>query len=550
VVTGADTVREGAGAPVAAAARGDAWASALVRALPGLALALVVIANAWGGLMPGVGFWDTGEFQTVLPTLGTAHSPGYPTYVLLGFVGNLLLTPLGEPAFRVTVLSLVFVAAAAVATMALVRRLTGWLAVGIAAGLGLAITPVVWLNATRADPHPLHLAFVALLFLVLVRWQADRGRIEPRGSDRRLLVAAALFGLAAGNHSLTLLLAPAIALFVLAVEPGILRRPLFALACVGTALGVLALVYLELPIRAGLIRAPLVYGRPDTWDGFWYIALAQQFQGSLGNPFDDLAGKLDTVATLATEQLGLLVLLVPFAFIVTAVRAPAYALLSGVAMVVTLLFNTSYTNADIERYYLGPALWAWSWLGVLAGEAVSLAASAIVDEGGRFRGWLAGLAGGAGPDPRRWDRVGAVVAVVAAVALLAPAVPELDARRDRADRSDDTAAEHWLDEALPALPRDAVVVSWWSTSTPLWYAQHVRGERTDLFIVDDRTMLDLELGRAPDVIERFLGERPVFVIRANERDLAELTGRFLMTQVAGGGSTAIYEVHARLETAR
>ena len=35
--------------------------------------------------MPGVGFWDTGEFQTVLPILGTAHPTGYPTYVLLGW---------------------------------------------------------------------------------------------------------------------------------------------------------------------------------------------------------------------------------------------------------------------------------------------------------------------------------------------------------------------------------------------------------------------------------------------------------------------------------
>ena len=43
-------------------------------------------------------------------------------------------------------------------------------------------------------------------------------------ADRRLVLAAVVFGLAAGNHSLTLLLAPAIALFVLAVEPGIWRR--------------------------------------------------------------------------------------------------------------------------------------------------------------------------------------------------------------------------------------------------------------------------------------------------------------------------------------
>ena len=48
----------------------------------------------------------------MLPILGTAHPTGYPTYVLLGFVANLLLTPLGEPAFRMNVLSLLAVAPA------------------------------------------------------------------------------------------------------------------------------------------------------------------------------------------------------------------------------------------------------------------------------------------------------------------------------------------------------------------------------------------------------------------------------------------------------
>ena len=32
--------------------------------------------------MPDVGWWDTGEFQTVAPILGTAHPTGYPLYRL------------------------------------------------------------------------------------------------------------------------------------------------------------------------------------------------------------------------------------------------------------------------------------------------------------------------------------------------------------------------------------------------------------------------------------------------------------------------------------
>ena len=123
----------------------------IARFAPPIGVAAVVIVNAWTGLMPGVGFWDTGEFQTVLPIMGTAHPTGYPTYVLLGFLGNILLAPFGEPAFRITVLSLRAVATAAGATVVLVRRLTGSTVIGVATGLGLALTPVVWANATRGD---------------------------------------------------------------------------------------------------------------------------------------------------------------------------------------------------------------------------------------------------------------------------------------------------------------------------------------------------------------------------------------------------------------
>ena len=522
----------------------------LVIAAPPLAVAALVIGNAWAGLMPGVGFWDTGEFQTVLPLLGTAHPTGYPTYVLVGFIANVLLTPIGEPAFRITVLSLLAVATAAGVTVLLVRRLTGSTVIAVATGLGLALTQVVWVNATRADPHALHLAFVAILLWAVVRWEEARRGIESgverRAVDRRLVLAAIVFGLAAGNHSLTLLLAPPIALFVLAVEPGIWRRWRLVLACLGAAFGTVALLYLELPLRGGLIpalTAPVVYARPATWDGFWYIALAEQFRGSLGNPFADLPGKVGDLVELANAQLGILAVAIPPAVIVTARRAPRYLLLTGAAFAITILFNEAYANADIERYYLGPVLWVWTWLAVLAAEVAALA------------GWL-GTELVAGirrlrADERLVDRATLVAGLVLAALLLVPSLGDLDRRRGFANRSGDTSAQRWLDEALPAIQQNAVLVSWWSTSTPLWYAQHVQGLRPDIFVVDDRTMLDLGLGRAPDVIERYLAEgRPVYAIRLAGRDTEELLARFAMTRVASDGHTAVWAVQGVLAAAR
>ena len=507
----------------------------LVAVLPALAVAAIVVSNGWSGVMPGVAFWDTGEFQTVLPILGTAHPTGYPTYVLLGFVANLLLAPLGEPAFRMNVLSLIAVAVAAGVAVVVVRRLTDSTIIGIAVGLGLATTPLVWKYAMSADPHPIHLALMALLLLALLTWEQAR-------ADRWLVVAAVLFGLAAGNHSLTLLLVPPIGVYVLSVEPGIWWRWRFALTCLAAAVGTLALVYLELPLRGGLVpalTAPLVYAKPATWDGFWYIALAEQFRGSLGDPFADLAGKWDRLVGLASAQLGLLAIAIPPAFLATARRAPRYALLTGLAFLITVVFNASYANADINRYYVGPMLWVWTWLGILAADLAILAAARGAEILERSRA--------ARLDDRRRELVSAATAIVLGVVLLSPSIASLDGVRNAVDRSNDRAAQVWLAKVLPLIPDNAVLVSWWSTSTPLWYAQKVEGERPDIFIVDDRTMLDLGLGRAPDVIIRYVGEnRPVYVIRLPGPDTDELTAQFDMHVIAGNGDNAVWQVQGRL----
>ena len=529
-----------------------------VAILAPIGVAVLVVANGWSGVMPGVGFWDTGEFQTVLPILGTAHPTGYPTYVLLGFLANLLLSPIGAPAFRINVLSLIAVAVAAGTTVALVRRLTGSTIVGIAVGLALATTPLVWRYAMAADPHPIHLAFVALLLFALVKWEQERraaadqatttavAPAEPRRADRWLVVAAVLFGLAAGNHSLTLLLVPPIGLYVLAVEPGIVRRWRFALTCLVAAAATVALVYLELPLRGGLVpalTAPLVYAKPATWNGFWDIALAEQFRGALGDPFANLGVKWDQLVARGFDQFGLLALATPAAFLATVRRAPRYALLTGLALVITVLFNAAYSNADINRYYLGPILWVWTWLGILAADlaiAGGVAAAGVVARVRRLR-----LEDGA------LELVTAATAIVLGAALLWPAIDDLAGRRASVDRSTDRHAQAWLDIVLPQIPDNAVLVSWWSTSTPLWYAQKVEGDRPDIFIVDDRTMLDLGLGRAPDVIRRYLAEnRPVYVIRLPGPDTDELTAQFDMTVVAGTGNDTVWRVRGSLSASR
>ena len=526
----------------------------LARWLPAVLVGVAAFVAARWAMLPGLGYWDTAELQTVAPILGTAHPTGFPTYVLLGWLANIVLTPFGEPALRMNLFAALSLAVAAAVTVDLVRALTRSVALGVLAGIGLALTEVVWSIGTHAEAHALHLALVAILFRLLVAWEqrvrdddaTDRG---DRG-DRYLVAAAATFGLAMGNHSLTLLLAPAVALYVLAVDPLIFRRPRLVAACAATLVAVVVLVFLELPLRAGPFRAALVYGRPETWDGFWYIALAEQFRGSLYQPFADLPGKLLDLVDRTVGAFGPLAALVPLGFLATVVTRPRYALLSGSAAAITCFFAASYVNAQIERYYLVPALIAWTWIAILAGTIVAAIGATIDPRHDDNAG--AGAAAGAADGPvdgggrgRRGRGLDPVLALGLAATLLVPTAFALPARLRAVDRSGDTAARRWVDRAIERMAPDAVIVSWWSFSTPLWYAQHVEGRRPDIVIIDDRTRLDQELGDINDVIDANLASRPVYVIRIDPSEVEALAARYELEYLDGANASSLTRVIGR-----
>jgi hypothetical protein len=515
---------------------------AVLRWGPAVLVGVVAFVAARLAMLPGLGYWDTAELQTVAPIMGTAHPTGFPTYVLLGWLANMVLSPFGEPALRMNLFAALSVAVAAAVTVDLVRALTRSLTMGILAGLGLALTDIVWAIGTQAEAHALHLALLAIIVRLLVAWEA-RVQADHPGADRMLVAAAAVFGLAIGNHSLTLLLALPVGLYVLAVEPGILRRPGLIARCALVLGAVVVLVFLELPLRAGPFRAPLVYGRPETWDGFWYIALAEQFRGSLIDPFGDLGGKAADLMDRLVGSFGILTALLPVAFVATALRLPRYALLSGLATAITCFFAASYENAEIERYYLGPVLFAWTWIAVLASMLVAAMSMTVerppgtTDEGD----------GAAGTRPRP-PGLDPVLALGMAAALLVPTALALPQRHAAVDRSWDVAARRWVDRTLDQLAPDAVIVSWWSYSTPLWYAQHIEGRRPDVFVVDDRTRLDQDLGDVTDVIDANLPSRPVYLIRIDAPEIIALGRRYELEFLDGRDAGSLTRV-LRLRTA-
>jgi hypothetical protein len=521
-------------------------AGPLVALAPPLTAAAVAFFLALHTLLPGLYLWDTGELQTIGPLLGTGHPTGFPAWVILGWFASVVLQPFGDPAFRMNLLSAILGGVAAGATVLLVTRLTDRRWVGLAAGLILASTPIAWQIASQADVHALHLALVAILLGLLVDWErrrtaAARDSLDHR-ADRSLVAAAIVFGIALANHILSLLLIPGIGLFVLAVEPAIVHRRRFFFGCIGAALITCALLYLELPLRAGPFRAPLVYGHPETLSGFIYVVAGLQFAGSINGPLAHLGLKVADIVAVAEAQFGPLAWLIPVALLVTVIRRPRYALLTVPSLVITCWFTESYTNAEVWRYLLGPALIAITWLAILAAEVVGLVERAAdhAPAGSLLRSLRATAVDGVR------GRASVLLEIGLVVVLLVPNAISIPARGQAVDRSADLVAPNWLATVLPKLDPHGVVVSWWSYSTPLWYAQDIEGKIPGVWIVDDRTRLDEGLGSVSDVINNNLGRRAVYLVREPD-ELVALEGHYTLALIdSTEPNQPVYQVVGRI----
>ena len=132
--------------------------------------------------------------------------------------------------------------------------------------------------------------------------------------------------------------------------------------------------------------------------------------------------------------------------------------------------------------------------------------------------------------------------------MLVPAVAALPTTYAQVDHTQDRRAQRWVDRTFASLEPNALILSWWSYSTPLWYAQRVEGRRPDIDIVDDRTRLDENLGDLNDVIDANLPTRPVYVLRLDPREKAALAERYDLARVDPSDPSGLSKVLGPRET--
>ncbi len=449
-------------------------------------------------LLPGQAFDDWGEMQSVPHLLGIAHPTGYPTFILAAHLFELL--PFGSVAYRANLFSAVLVALTLATLCWAATRLGVRPAIAAAAALATGAAGTVWAAATVAEVNPLHLFLMALLLDRALAW-ADGGR------PRDLALCGLITGLALGNHLLTLFVAPFIALFaVWAGRRALLDRPKLVFLPILTALLGLT-VYAYIPIAARF-NPPLAYNHPTTLDSFLFLVTGTQFRAQETDIL--AASSISTLLAAGPSLVGLVVergvLLLPLAGVigiaVLLVRRPSL----GLPLVGILIAGADvWANyLELEHYLLVPFL----VLGLGAAVAVEAAARVAED-------WLPSAAArAAGP---------LAIAGASAMAVLLAVV-----NLPSADLSANHSGDDYVAMMTSQLPQDAAILSFWGASTPLWYAQHILGDRPDVLVIDDTNVVYEPGGTREDRIRAMVCQRPVFILRPSESDLVPTRALFTL----------------------
>lgn len=450
---------------------------------------------------------DAGEFQFAAWRLGLAHPTGYPLYLLLGWLWQHTLAIFGaSPAWSLNALSAL---AAGAGAALLYLGMAQWTPlptarrrmVGIYASVLLIGNVTYWSQALIAEVYALHV--VLMLALLLATQAVVRTPTTPR-----LLMLAALAGLALTHHALTLLWLPALLLYWLLADKG-WRRFTWSSWALAVGVGLVPLLlYAYIPLRAGAAASPWYHqplgeGVLDLYrnDGasFWAFISGQSIAVGF-RTLPDAWTQLPQAAWLWQYHFGWVGLAMILAGLFWLSRTRRYAILIPTLLYVIIqqVFNLFYNIGDILVYYIPLYLVGTMWAGF----------------------GLAGLLTGewrTNSETSRPRKVGLVgwVAGSAVLFLALTILPTTSAQIDQSNAID--ARQQWepLLAAVPA-PNAILVSNDRNEIVPLFYLQAVeaRGEGlTGLFpgIAPDARFADI--GATLETALRDGREQPVYLVK-------------------------------------
>lgn len=207
--------------------------------------------------------------------LRLANAPGYPLYTLLGWawfrVGRLIFSSLLNPIEILSLFSTIWALGALLVFYLLLLEVSdrNWIISG-SCTLFYATTYFFWYYSVTSEEYTSGVLQTLLLILLAYRWERSR-------QDNYLLGIALLIGLALANLVTVLLALPPLLLFILRLQPGILRqRDLLAKSALLVLLPLLSYTYVYLQ-GAWHPEWQGAKGWPST--GAWFLHFLSTSQG-------------------------------------------------------------------------------------------------------------------------------------------------------------------------------------------------------------------------------------------------------------------------------
>lgn len=438
-----------------------------------LAALLLPLALHLTTLAPSVTMYDSGEFIAATQALGSAHSPGYPLFLL--FAKPFTWLPFGSIAFRVNLATACGAALACLALFLLVQQLLSGLAASqedrfsafarnaaaLAGALLFATSPRLWLQTNHDKPYPLLAGMVALCFLFLLRW-----RQELLAGDERpawWYGVGLLTGLASGAHQTIVLLLPAWLLFIAATGPRLVLRLRDLLLTAACALAGGA-VQLYLPLRA-VTKSAQNWGDSSSLSRFLWHLLRRGYPEE--PHLRDGALLLKQLAGFSIPRefgwVGLVLLLI--GALACWRRQRPFVIACGVALLAFWGVIVGVFNPRAESVFLTEEFYTPLYL--LAAALIAVGLHAVVSRG---------IAGTEVPGCYGWQHRLLVLTFL----LVMPLFQLVANYRDNAQQHNYIAQDYAVN-SLRALPEQAVLFTWGDSGAfPLWYLQHVERMREDL----------------------------------------------------------------------
>jgi len=240
---------------------------------PAAVLLLVSVGLLWlYCLPPGLApYRDAGEMACDVYTLGIAHQPGYPLYILAAKAASYVLP--GNFAYKLNLFS-VMGGLAALLTLYFTLAVRFGVLPALAAVLLFSLNFTMQTISSVSEMYALNFFFVAVLLALALSFEVSWSR-------SRLWLGAYLLGLAMTNRMDIVLISPAL---FLAAWPGLKGADLTAAArtLFGSALFWLAgfSLYLYLFVRSGA-DPRFDWSHPATWDTFIGVITRRSYGSTL-----------------------------------------------------------------------------------------------------------------------------------------------------------------------------------------------------------------------------------------------------------------------------